>query len=119
MRSKDAFPTKFLRSSDAKTKPIIAIISYLEMELVGQGQDRKEKPVLHLEGVKPMVLNRTNFETLEEAFGDSDDWPGHKIKIKCARTQFEGKSVDGLRIYPIVSKPTSTDEFDDEGESNL
>jgi hypothetical protein len=66
-----------------------------------------------------MVLNRTNFETLEEAFGDSDDWSGRKIKIKCTRTQFEGKTVDGLRIYPIVSKPTPTDEFNDEGEINL
>src|SRR6516165_9526273 len=108
MRSKDAFPPKFLRSADAKTKPIIATVSHLEMELVGQGQDQKEKPVLHLEGVKPMVLNRTNFETLEEAFGDSDDWSGRKIKIKCTRTQFEGKTVDGLRIYPTVPKPTST-----------
>ena len=119
MRSKDAFPRKFLRSADAKTNPIIAVISHLKMELVGHGQDQKEKPVLHLEGVKPMVLNRTNFETLEEAFGDSDDWPGHKIKIKCARTQFEGKTVDGVRIYPIVPKPTPTDGFNDEGEIDL
>ena len=116
MRSKDAFPHKFLRSVDAKTKPIIAIISHLKMEPVGQGQ---EKPVLHLEGKKSMVLNRTNFETLEEAFGDSDDWAGHKIKIKCARTQFEGKTVDGLRIHPIIPKPKSTDELNDEGEINL
>ena len=119
MRSKDAFPPKFLRSVDAKTKPIIVVISHLEMQLVGQGQDQKEKPVLHLEGAKPMVLNRTNFEVLEEAFGDSDDWPGHKIKIKCVRTQFDGKTVDGLRIYPIVSKPTPAGEFNDEGEINL
>jgi hypothetical protein len=52
-----------------------------------------------------MVLNRTNFEALEDAFGDSDDWPGHKVKIKCERTKFQGKTVDGLRIDPIVAKP--------------
>ena len=115
MRSKDAFPPKFLRSADAKSKPIIAVISCVEMEVIGQEQ--KEKPVLYLEDQKPMVLNRTNFEALEEAFGDSDDWPGHKIKN--TRTQFEGRSVDGLRIYPIAPKPTPTDEFNNEGETNL
>jgi hypothetical protein len=58
---------------------------------------------------------------LEEAFGDSDDWPGHKIKIKikCIRTHFDGKTVDGLRIYPIVPKPTPAGEANDEAEINL
>jgi hypothetical protein len=52
-----------------------------------------------------MVLNRTSFEVLEDAFGDSDDWPGHKIKIRSVRTQFQGRSVDGLRVEAIVPKP--------------
>jgi hypothetical protein len=116
MRSSDAFPAKFLRSTDVKAKPIIATIEQMEMEMVGQGPDQKEKPVLHLEGQKPMVLNRTNFETLEDAFGDSDDWCGHKIKIKCERTRFQGKTVDGLRIDPIKLKPAPKVDFDDEVE---
>jgi hypothetical protein len=119
MRKNEAFPAKFLKSADAKTKPIFATISHMEMEPVGQGVDQKKKPVLYLEDQKPMVLNATNWESLEEAFGDSDDWSGRKIMIKCTRIQFDGKTVDGLRIYPIVPKPTPTDEFNDEGEINL
>jgi hypothetical protein len=61
-----------------------------------------------------MVLNRTNTETLEEAFGDSDDWSGHKIKIYCVKTQYAGKTVDGLRIEPIVPKPALKDDLNDE-----
>jgi hypothetical protein len=114
MRSTDAYPSKYLKSDDVKTKQIIATISYMEMELVGQGQDQKEKPVLHLEDQKSMVLNRTNFEASEEAFGDSDEWPGHKIKIRCARTQFQGKAVDGLRVEPIVAKPALKEDLSDE-----
>jgi hypothetical protein len=114
MRAKEAFPSKFLQASDAKTKPIIAVISHMEMQLVGQGQEQREKPVLHLEGQKPMVLNRTNFEALEDAFGDSDDWPGHKIRVKCERTKYQGKTVDGLRIDPIVAKPAISNEINDE-----
>jgi len=115
-RTKDLFPSKYLQSADAKAKQIVATISSLEVELVGQGQDQKKKPVLHLEGQKPMVLNRTNFETLEDAFGDSDDWCGHKIKIKCERTRFQGKTVDGLRIEPIKPKPAPKVDFDDQVE---
>jgi hypothetical protein len=119
MRKTEAFPAKFLKSADAKTKPIFATISHMEMELVGQGADQKKKPVLYLEDRKPMVLNATNWESLEEAFGDSDEWPGHKIKIKCERTQFQGKTTDGLRIEPIIPKPAPKDELDDQAPHNL
>jgi len=81
MKSSDAFPRKYLASAEVKAKPIIARVSAVEMETVGQGADQKEKPVLYLDGQRPVVLNRTNFETLEEAFGDSDNWPGHKVKV--------------------------------------
>ena len=39
--------------------------------------------------------------------------PGHKIKIYCVKTQYQGKTVDGLRIEPIVPKPApkSNDEI--------
>jgi hypothetical protein len=59
MRKNEAFPAKFLKSADAKTKPIFATISHMEMELVGQGTDQKKKPVLCLEEHKPIVLNAT------------------------------------------------------------
>jgi hypothetical protein len=115
MRAAEAFPGKYLKSSDVKERPIVAVISHVEKEKVGQGADAADKFVLHFEGdIKPMVLNRTNWETLEDAFGDSDDWPGHKVKIKCARTQFQGKSVDGIRLDAIVPKPAAKDEPNDE-----
>jgi hypothetical protein len=83
------------------------------MQLVGQGQDQKEKPVLHLEGEKPIVLNRTNFEAIEEALGDTEKWGGHKVKVYCAPTRFQGKAVDGIRIVPIVAKPAVENDLND------
>src|SRR5215470_6612122 len=82
MRANQAFPAKYLKAADVKAKPIVAVISHLAQEVVGQGQDAKEKHVLYFEDQKPLLLNRTNWDTLEEAFGDSDDWPGQKIKIR-------------------------------------
>jgi hypothetical protein len=88
------------------------------METVGQGADQKRKAVLYLDGQKPLVLNRTNFETLADAFGDSDEWAGNKIKVYAARTQYQGRSIDGLRVEPLVAKsakgPAEDVPFDDE-----
>jgi hypothetical protein len=70
--------------------------------------------VLYLDGQKPLVLNRTNFETLADAFGDSDEWAGNKVKVFTARTQYQGKSIDGLRVEPIVPKPAAAADLNDE-----
>jgi hypothetical protein len=114
MRANEAFPSKYLKSADVKDRPLVATISQLAQEEVGKGADAEQKHVLHFEDGKPMVLNRTNWDALEEAFGDSDDWPGHKVRIKCARTQFQGKNVDGVRLDPIKPKPALKDDLNDD-----
>jgi hypothetical protein len=112
MRSNEAYPSRYLKSADVKTKHMIATINHVAMETVGQ--DKKEKPVIYLETGKPIVCNRTNFEAIEEAFGDSDDWPGKKIKVYCAPTTYQGKRTDGIRIEPIITKPSLKDDLGDE-----
>jgi hypothetical protein len=112
MRSSDIFQSKFLKSADVKAKPLVAVISYCAFESVGL--DKKEKPVIYFESGKPIVCNRTNFEAIEDAFGDSDNWPGHKVKIYCAPTTFQGRRVDGVRVEPIVPKPAPKDDMNDE-----
>jgi hypothetical protein len=37
MRAAEAFPGKYLKSSDVKERPIVAVISHVEKEKVGQG----------------------------------------------------------------------------------
>ena len=114
MRASEAFPSKYLKAADVKERPIIAVISHIAQEEVGKGADAEQKYVIHFENAKPMVLNRTNWDALEEAFGDSDDWTAHKVRIKCARTQFQGKPVDGVRLEPITPKPALKDDLNDE-----
>jgi hypothetical protein len=110
-RSADAFPSKYLKSADVKAKPIVATISHVGQEVVGQ--DKELKWVIHFEDAKPLVCNRTNFETIEADFGDSDDWPSHKVKIYCAPTSFQGKRTDGIRVQTIVPKPALKDDLND------
>jgi hypothetical protein len=78
------------------------------------GEPRTDSRPRTIEGQKPLVLNRTNFEALADAFGDSDEWSGHKINVYAARTQYAGKSMDGLRVEPIVPKPATKDDLNDE-----
>ena len=104
VRASDMFPSKYLKSSDVKDKPVTATISHLTQELVGQGKDAERKPILHFEGsVKPLILNKTNAVTIEQAFGDSDDWPGHRVRIGCVETSYAGKAIDGIRVKPLAA----------------
>src|SRR5260370_37557788 len=114
MRASQAFPAKYLKAADVKAKPIVTAISHLAQEMVGKGPEAEEKHILYFEDQKPLVLNRTNWDTLEEAFGDSDDWSGQKVKIRCARTQYQGKATDGIRLEAIVPKPALKDDLNDE-----
>jgi hypothetical protein len=113
MRKSEAFPSKFSKAADVKEQPLTATISHLAQEVVGQGQDAKKKHVLYFEDSKPVVLNATNWSALEDAFGDSDDWPGHKVRIVCVETSFQGKATDGIRLRPIIPKPALKDDLDD------
>ena len=47
------------------------------------------------------------------ALGDTEQWRGHKIKIWCAPTRFQGNAVDGIRVEPIVPKPALKDDLND------
>jgi hypothetical protein len=115
MRANQAYPKRFLAAADVKERPRVAVISRLAKEEVGKGDEATEKWALFFEdGVKPIILNRTNWEILEDAFGDSDDWPGHKVKIKCARTLFQGKMTDCIRLEAIAPKPAPKQEVDPE-----
>jgi hypothetical protein len=117
MKISDMHPGRFLKAEDAKGKPIVATIDYVELELVGQGADQKEKPVLHFSnGVRPMVLNVCNKNTIAKAFGEeSEDWAEKRIEISCQKVDFGSKLVDGLRVRPIVAKAAV--KADDEANS--
>jgi hypothetical protein len=111
MRKNQAFPSTYIKAADVKAKPIIAVISHLAQEAIGQ--DKQEKHVLHFEHGKPLVLNRVNWEMLEDTFGDSDDWTGHKVKLYAARTTFQSKIVDCVRVQPINPQPAAKPAVED------
>jgi hypothetical protein len=99
MRSSDAFPSKYLKASEIKGKDVPVILDRIEHEEMADGE---MKYVLYFIGrTKGLVLNKTNWDTIEEAYGDSDDWPGKPAMLFTVKTKDPtGKTVDGIRIKP-------------------
>lgn len=56
--------------------------------------------VAHLDGHKPMILNKTNAKTIEKIFksGFIEDWTGKQIILYRTRVKSFGDMVDALRI---------------------
>jgi hypothetical protein len=97
MKSADVFPGRFLRAADLAGHTPVVTIARVEVQTVGDDQ----KPVVFFEGKdKAIVLNRTNFNAIVEITGreDTDDWPGHKIKLITTKVDYQGRRVPAIRV---------------------
>lgn len=101
MNVNDAFPSKTLKASDLNGNNVSVVISHVEMEKVGSGTSAETKPVVYFQGKqKGLVLNKTNSKRITEIVGSSetDDWEGHSIVLYPTETEFQGETVDCIRI---------------------
>jgi hypothetical protein len=93
------FPSRFLKASDLQGRQIKVTISHVTIEEVGKDGDRK--PVVYFRNAeKGLALNKINAETIAEIAEsfDTDDWAGRQIVLVPAKTEFQGKRVDCIRI---------------------
>ena len=97
MKSTDIFPSKYLRAADLDGREPIVTINRVVLETLGD--DRK--PVAYFDGKdKGLVLNKTNWNAIEDISGedDCDNWKGVKVKLITAKVEFQGKRVAAIRI---------------------
>lgn len=96
MQIHKAFPPAYLRASDIEGKTINVNIERCEMEQI----NGKNKPVLYLRNREiGMVLNRTNTNTIAEAYGgETENWRGHPLEIYTVQVNYQGRMVPGLRV---------------------
>lgn len=103
MRMDDVFPSRWLKASDLEGKRCRAVMNKVEMQDFG---DDGEKPVvyflraqLNVVKEKGLVLNRTNWNTIADMYGDeSDAWNGKEITLFATKVPFGRKIVDSIRI---------------------
>jgi len=102
MKVSQEFPSQYLKSSDLDGREIRVTMGRVEREEIGQDK----KLVLYFKGKeKGMVLNKTNANTIGDAYGDdTDDWYDQPIILFSIRTEYQGKPVDGLRCRAPTPK---------------
>ncbi len=100
MNINESFPSKYLKASDIPEEGLTVIIVRVDMEEVGK--DKEVRPVLFFEGEdKGIILNKTNATNISKLYGyETDDWSGKKVVLGVAWVDFQGQSVEAIRIYP-------------------
>src|SRR3990167_2854380 len=106
----DAYPSNsnWLRASDLKKREINVTISGSKMEDVGSDH----KLVVYFKGKdKGLALNKTNANNIALAYGkETDLWVGKDIILYPAMVDFQGKTVEAIRVRPQLQR----DELDEE-----
>ncbi len=109
MRKSDVFESKYLKSSDIPegTFVRVAIREVAIMNLAQEGKPVENRPVVYFVGKdKGMVLNAGNWDILEAAYGDSDDWGNKPALLYITPTHTPaGAPCMGLRISIPKAKP--------------
>jgi hypothetical protein len=92
----EAFPSNYIKCADLNEKPHQLMMAYVEIEKIGDDK----RPVLYFKGAKKgLVLNKTNANNIADLYGDDmDEWTGQTVVLFPATTDFQGKTVDCIRV---------------------
>jgi hypothetical protein len=98
MNVNEVFPSNYLKAADLQGREIPVMIDRVEMESFGQDQ----KAIVYFRNKqKGVVLNKTNAMNIAGAYGDdTDGWVNQPVVLFSVWTDFQGKSVQAIRIRP-------------------
>jgi len=101
MKTEEVFPSRFLKAEQLD-HDVTVTIKNVVMEDVYDAQAKEEvrKPVCYFDkATKGVLLNKTNWATLVEAFGDESDlWPGKTIVLTVVEARAFGDVVKAIRL---------------------
>ncbi len=117
--------SKFLKKEDVGRGVLLTITGCLQKNVAKEGAEPEHKWCLTFkEEDKPLVLNGTNIQLVEQITGsdDTDHWVGKRIVLYTDPTiSFQGKVVGGIRVRkpkatapPAAPTPAPEPEPDDD-----
>ena len=112
MKASTMFPSEFLRAGDLDGPKLYTMTS-VEMRDIGGDH----KPVLFFqETEKGVILNKTNNNTIVQAYGDeTEGWAGKQIVLYPSETDYQGKRVACIRMRkPKAAQKPIQEELNDE-----
>ena len=119
MRISDAFPSNYLKASDLQGRAVTVTIDRIAMEEIAGGE---HKPVIYFQGKdKGVVLNKTNANNISALYGDdTDQWSGKQVELFSAWVDFQGKSVEAIRMRrpPNGARPAAPPPKQEYSERN-
>jgi hypothetical protein len=101
----DLYSSKYLKSADLGGKPVTANIDHVSVEAFEN--DSVRKAVLHFQGniPKPLIVNKTNYLILAQAYGpNTDAWVGKQLIVSPSMTPIKGKMVETIRVEPLLTR---------------
>lgn len=109
MRVSQAYPSKYLSAPDLQNREHTLTISRTVMEDIGQNE---HKPIVFFQGAnKGLVLNKTNANNIAAIYGDeTDSWTGKQITLFTAWVDFQGRSVEAIRVRPVNATAFGADD---------
>ena len=102
MKISEEFPSKWIKAADLQDRNVMVVMANVEKEEIG----KEMKLVLYFKGKeRGLVLNKTNSNTIVDAYGDdTEDWFGKEIVLFPIMTDFQGKSVEAVRVRAPMPK---------------
>jgi hypothetical protein len=94
----DYFESKYLSAHDLDERERFVVVDRVSREEVGR--EREKRPVVSfVDEKKPMILNKTNFRSIANGYGQDDaKWKGAKIILYSTPVEFQGEMRDAIRI---------------------
>ena len=118
---RDSIPSKWLKAKDLEGRPQLVTIKKFSVEKI---TDDKQGPVIWFQEYgKGLGLNITNGKKVEAISGSGDpaNWIGKRIVIFPTETEFQGDTVDCIRVraprpgtpqaQPVTAEPEPEDHF--------
>jgi hypothetical protein len=105
MDMSQAFASKYLKAEDLQNREVTVTMDRVETEEFKESNRSVTKYILYFQNKqKGVVLNKTNFSNISSIYGkNSDGWVGKPVVLFSVWTDFQGKSVQAIRIRPVQS----------------
>ena len=98
VKRSEAFPSKWLNAADLNGGSVVATIKVAALETLKgfDGADTQKVVLYFAHKLKPLPLNRTNYDSVAGIAGtdETDDWPGTKAELVVSREIVKGKMTD-------------------------
>ena len=105
MKRGNAFESKYLGKEELLQPVRSTIANVYQKQIDGENNQKETKCVLSFgdAGIKPLIVNLTNWTTLEAMYGEeSDNWRGKPIEVYVDPSVMYGKKmVGGVRVRAI------------------